>query len=60
MEAIKKMLESENDCEKVAVQFKASHSALWWVFRDYLHHNALKCDSKNSEMLKKILDMIVK
>lgn len=60
LEAIKRMIVEEEECEKIAVQFKASHSALAGAFRDYLYESAVECKTKDEELLKKVLNILTK
>lgn len=55
------MLSSEQDCEKVAIQFKAVKSAWDNAFREFLREHMAKCvRNKDEDSMNKILDMVVK
>ena len=54
-------MESNQDCEKVAVQFKAVKSAWDNAFREFLRDHMTQCvRDKDEDMMHKILDMVVK
>jgi len=64
LEGIKKMLDSEEECTKIMIQFKAVKSALNSVMIKVVNDNAQQClknlDVKKSEELKNIISEIIK
>ena len=56
-----KMVEADEDCEKIIIQFQAVKGALSSVFNDVLNNNLDRClRSNKSGELKKILKQITK
>ncbi len=61
IEALIKLIESEEDCEKILIQFQASQSALDGAFRCFLETNITKClQTGDEEKLQKLLPLIIK
>ena len=59
--AVARMVEEEEHCEKVIIQFQASKSALEKAFLEYLDENLTRCiDSNDSAQIKKTLNLILK
>ncbi len=61
MQGLSKMIQSQEDCEKIIIQFQAIKGAINSVFNDVLHENLNKClKSPRSKELKLILKQITK
>ncbi len=61
MQGLSKMLESDEDCEKIIIQFQAIKGAIDSVFNDVLHENLSRClRGPRSKKLKAILKQISK
>ena len=61
LSGIVKMIEDEQDCEKIIIQFQAAKSALDSAFSENLNVNLEKClTKKDSKNMKKILSLISK
>ena len=61
VKGLAKMIQTQDDCEKIIIQFQAVKGAINTVFNDFLNNNLDRCfrDDKSSE-LKKILKQITK
>lgn len=56
-----KMLEENQDCEKVLIQFQAAKSALDSAYSESLNKNFEKClSNKEPEKMKKLIKLISK
>ncbi len=56
-----KLIEKEEDCDKVIIQFQAAKAALESAFSESLSENLEKClKSKDKKNVKKILSLISK
>jgi len=61
LEALIRLLDNNEDCEKVLLQFQAAQSALDGAFRVYLETNLESClQSGETEKIKKLLPLILK
>jgi DNA-binding FrmR family transcriptional regulator len=55
------MLDSEQDCEKIIIQFQAVKSAIDSAYSEVLDKNFEKCLSqKDSDKMKKLIKLISK
>ena len=58
---ISKMIENQEDCEKISIQFKAVKSAIENAFRVFLTENINSCMNKsNSDKLHKMIELVLK
>lgn len=58
---IQHMMETTQECEKVAIQFKAAKSAFDTAFREFLSDRMKYCVAMQDEVtMEKMLDIIVK
>ena len=61
VEGLVKMIESDENCEKMIIQFQAVKGALNSVFNDVLNNNLDRClHGKQSKELKIILKQVTK
>ena len=61
LKAIVKMLETNEDCSKIIIQFQASKAALDSAFCESLSNSLINCiDKKNPDDIKKMLKLIIK
>jgi DNA-binding FrmR family transcriptional regulator len=56
-----KMIDEDQDCEKIITQFQASKAAIDSAYAEVLSQNLQSClKSKNSEQMSKIVKLITK
>lgn len=61
LEALIRLLEGSEDCEKVLLQFQAAQSALDGAFRVFLEENLESClVDGQTDKIKKLLPLILK
>lgn len=59
--AIARMIEEEQDCEKIFTQFMAARSAVNSAFSEAIRANLEQCTSeKNPEKMQKIIQQLLK
>jgi len=61
LNGIMKMMNEEQDCEKIIIQFQAAKAALDSAFTEHLNTNLEKClQKKDSKNMKHIVKLISK
>lgn len=59
--ALSKMIENNEDCEKVMVQFQAAKAAVENAFGEFLGQSIKKCTADDKgEMLAKVIRLLVR
>ncbi len=61
LEALIRVIENEEDCEKILLQFQAAQSALDGAFKVFLESNLSQClENGDQTKIKKLLPLILK
>jgi len=61
IEALLRLVENQEDCEKILLQFQAAQSALDGAFRVFLEENLEQCLQNNDhQKIQKLLPLILK
>ncbi len=61
IQGIINMLEKQDDCEQIVIQFQAVKEALNSAFTEHLSENIERCiQSKNAQKIERLLKLLVK